>query len=276
MDFLLKSLLLLSFFGLQQKCSLPKKAAAVSEDRKLVWSDEFETPGLPDSTKWSYDYGTGCPDICGWGNNELQFYTAKRSENARVENGKLLIEARREAWSDNRQYTSARLVSKRKGDWTYGRMEARIKCPSGRGVWPAFWMLPTDWKYGGWPHSGEIDIMEHVGFKPDTVYATAHSAAFTNNKGTSNTRAFYLPDTEKNFHIYAVEWRPDRMDFFVDDVRYNTVLNPKKTAEEWPFDQRFHVILNLAVGGNWGGQKGVDESIWPRQMEVDYVRVYAF
>lgn len=275
MGYLFKSMLLLSFFGLQQKCVSPKKALPVST-LNLVWSDEFNVPGLPDSTKWSYDYGTGCPAICGWGNNELEFYTARRPENARVENGLLLIEARREKWKDNMEYTSARLVSKQKGDWTYGRIEARLKCPSGRGTWSAFWMLPTDWKYGGWPHSGEIDIMEHVGFKSDTVYATAHSAAFTNSKGTENTQSFFLPDAESAFHVYSVEWRADRMDFFVDDVRYNTVLNLHKTSSEWPFDQRFHLIFNLAVGGNWGGMKGVDEQIWPRRMEVDYVRVYTF
>lgn len=274
MDSLIKLCLLFSFFGGLQDCSVPQKTTALPE-RRLVWSDEFEYSGLPDSTKWGYDHGTGCPEVCGWGNNELQYYTTRRLENARVENGLLLIEARREKW-EGKDYTSARLVSKKKGDWTYGRIEARIKCPVGRGTWPAFWMLPTDWKYGGWPHSGEIDIMEHVGYKPDTVYATAHTAAFTNNKGTENTRAFFLPDTESAFHTYAVEWREDRMDFFVDDVRYNTFLNQHKTSAEWPFDQRFHAILNLAVGGNWGGAKGVDEKIWPRRMEVDYVRVYSF
>lgn len=274
MDYLFKSLLLFSFFGLQEQCALLQKSVSPSE-RRLVWSDEFNESGLPDSTKWGYDYGTGCPQLCGWGNNELEFYAARRPENARVENGLLLIEAHREKWQD-KDYTSARLVSKHKGDWVYGRIEARLKCPSGRGTWSAFWMLPTDWKYGGWPHSGEIDIMEHVGFKSDTVYATAHTATFTNNKGTENTRGFYLPDAESAFHVYAVEWRADRMDFFVDDVQYNTFLNLHKTSEEWPFDQRFHIILNLAVGGNWGGAKGVDETIWPRRMEVDYVRVYAF
>ena len=146
MDFLFKSLLLLSFFGLQQKCAVPNTSEAPSE-RKLVWQDEFNGSGLPDSTKWGYDLGSGCPNLCGWGNNELQYYTAHRSENARVENGLLLIEARREKWLENKNYTSARLVSKNKGDW----------------------------KYGGWPHSGEVDIMEHVGFKSDTVYATALS-----------------------------------------------------------------------------------------------------
>jgi beta-glucanase (GH16 family) len=275
MNYLFKSLLFISFFGLILACAVPDKIAIPSE-RKLIWSDEFNVPGLPDSTKWNYDLGTGCPRICGWGNNELQFYTARRSENARVENGNLLIEARREKWLENKEYTSARLVSKQKGDWTYGRIEARIKNPAGRGVWSAFWMLPTDWKYGDWPRSGEIDIMEHVGFKADSVFATAHTKSFTNSKGTENTRAFYQLDVESTFHVYAVEWRADRMDFFVDGFLYNTFVNQHKTVDEWPYDQRFHIILNLAVGGNWGGTKGVDESIWPRRMEVDYVRVYAF
>lgn len=271
---MVKILLLWSFLGLEQRCSIAPKVASTAESKTLIWSDEFEQPGLPDSTKWGYDYGTGCPNICGWGNNELEFYTARRLENARVAGGMLIIEAHREDW-EGKAYTSARLVSKGKGDWKYGRFEARIKCPKGLGTWAAFWMLPTDWAYGGWPNSGEIDIMEHVGYVPDTVYATAHTSAFTNMKGTENTRAFYLPDTESTFHVYAVEWRANRMDFFVDDVRFNTFVNLHKTSAEWPYDQRFHLLLNLAVGGNWGGKKGVAEDIWPRKMEVDYVRVYA-
>lgn len=274
MNFLLKTLLFASLFSLLNKCSVQKEMAAPSPPR-LVWSDEFDTPGLPDSTRWGYDYGTGCPHVCGWGNNELQFYTARRKENARVEGGSLIIEAHREEWEGN-HYTSARLVSKHKGDWTGGRVEARLKCPIGRGTWPAFWMLPTDWKYGGWPRSGEIDILEHVGCVSDSVYASAHTQAFNHVRHTQSTSGFYLPDAEKNFHVYAVEWRPDRLDYFVDDVKYHTFKNLQKSIDEWPFDQRFHVILNLAVGGNWGGMRGVDETIWPRRMEVDYVRVYAF
>jgi beta-glucanase (GH16 family) len=277
MNFLLKSLLFASLFSLLHKCSVPKEAAAAAPQAppRLVWSDEFDMPGLPDSTRWGYDYGTGCPEVCGWGNNELQFYTARRRENARVEGGSLIIEARREQW-EGKGYTSARLVSKHKGDWTGGRIEARLKCPVGRGTWPAFWMLPTDWKYGGWPRSGEIDIMEHVGCVADSVFGSAHTQAFNHLRRTQSTGGFYLPDAEKNFHVYAVEWRPDRLDYFVDDVKYHSFNNLRKTPDEWPFDQRFHVILNLAVGGNWGGMRGVDESIWPRRLEVDYVRVYAF
>ncbi|MEO6758224.1 MAG: glycoside hydrolase family 16 protein, partial [Saprospiraceae bacterium] len=225
-------------------CSTAHKMVAGS-GRQLIWSDEFNVPGLPDSTKWGYDYGTGCPNNCGWGNNELEFYTARRAENARVENGLLIVEARREKWEKS-AYTSARLVSKNKGDWTYGRIEARLKCPAGRGTWPAFWMLSTDWKYGGWPRSGEIDIMEHVGFMPDSIFGSAHTEAFNHVKHTQSTRGYYLPDAEKQFHVYAVEWRPDRIDYYIDERKYHTFTNQHKTPDEWPFDQRFHILLNLA------------------------------
>jgi beta-glucanase (GH16 family) len=272
MHIFFKIVLFAGVFTNIQQCSIPKKTST-EPSRKLVWVDEFDRPGLPDSTKWSYDLGTGCPNVCGWGNNELQYYTRNRLENARIENGLLLIEAHREKWED-RNYTSARLVSKKKGDWKYGRIEARIKCPVGRGTWPAFWMLSTDWAYGGWPRSGEIDIMEHVGYLRDSVYGSIHTETFNHLKHTQSTGGFYLPDTESNFHVYAIEWHSDRIDFFVDDVKYHSFKNVQKTPDEWPFDQPFHAILNLAVGGNWGGKYGVDEKIWPRRMEVDYVRIY--
>lgn len=273
MDFLLKTLLLGCVLVFGQQCRTHKKIVG-EPGRTLVWADEFNADGLPDSTKWGYDLGTGCPNVCGWGNNELQFYTARRRENARVENGQLVVEARREAWQGS-QYTSARLVSKHKGDWTFGRIEARIKCPVGRGTWPAFWMLSTDWKYGGWPRSGEIDIMEHVGCVADSVYGSVHTETFNHIKRTQSTGGLRLPDAEAGFHVYAIEWRADRIDFFVDDMKYHTFKNIQKSPNEWPFDQPFHAILNLAVGGNWGGMRGVDESIWPQKMLVDYVRVYA-
>ncbi|MEJ2503896.1 MAG: glycoside hydrolase family 16 protein, partial [Gemmatimonadota bacterium] len=139
---------------------------------RQVWADEFDTPGLPDTLRWSYDVGGH-----GWGNEELQYYTEARQANARVEDGHLIIEARRDSVG-GREYSSARLVTKGKGDWQYGRFEARAKLPSGRGTWPAIWMLPTEWRYGGWPESGEIDIMEHVGHDPDVVHATVHTGAY--------------------------------------------------------------------------------------------------
>lgn len=238
----------------------------------LVWSDEFDYPGSPDSTKWTYDLGDGCPDICGWGNNELQNYT-KRVENARVENGHLIIEARKEPLG-SRQYTSARVLSKGKGDWLYGRFEIRAELPSGLGTWPAIWMLPTDWLYGGWPASGEIDIMEHVGFAPDSIYASVHTTAYNHVKGTQRTNRMYIPDSERAFHVYSIEWTPEYVNFFVDSTRYHTFSNERAGSDKWPFDQRFHLILNVAVGGNWGGMKGVATDIWPQQLTIDYVRVF--
>lgn len=274
MDFAFRSLCLVLLLLGVQRCSTPKHTTGPTSAR-LVWSDEFDTPGLPDSTRWSYNSGTGCPDLCGWGNQELQYYTAARPENARVEGGRLLIEAHREDWKGS-HYTSARLVSKHKGDWKYGRIEARIKCPSGRGTWPAFWMLPTYWTYGGWPRSGEIDIMEHVGYQPDSVYGTVHTQTFNHLRNTQRSGVLYLPDAERAYHLYAIEWRPDQIDFFVDDLKYHAFSNLHLSPDEWPFDQPFHLILNLAAGGGWGGKKGVDDSIWPQRMEVDYVRVYAW
>lgn len=240
-------------------------------ERKLVWSDEFDTNGAPDSSRWSYDLGTGNPD--GWGNNELQFYTSD-TKNVRVENGFLIIEAHRDS-VENKAYSSSRLVSRKKGDWRYGRVEVKAKLPQGTGTWPAIWMLSTDWKYGGWPASGEIDIMEHVGFDQGVVHGTIHTELYNHSKGTQKEGKITVPDVSEAFHVYAIEWTADKMDFIVDDKVYHTVTrDPKDDFKGWPFDQPFHLILNIAVGGNWGGQKGVDESIWPQRMEVDYVKVY--
>ena len=241
---------------------------AAQAQKKLVWSDEFNYTGLPDSSKWGYDVGGH-----GWGNNELQFYTKGKPENARVEGGHLVIEARKET-HENREYTSARLVTKNKGDWKYGRIEVKAKLPQGRGVWPAIWMLPTEWKYGGWPASGEIDIMEFVGYLPDSVYGSIHTKSFNHAIGTQKTKGLMYKDLSKAFHVYAVDWSENKIDFYVDDVHYMTFENTGKGSAEWPFDQAFHLILNIAVGGNWGGKMGIDPSVYPQRMEVDYVRVY--
>ncbi|MFT4758741.1 MAG: beta-glucanase (GH16 family) [Paraglaciecola sp.] len=246
----------------------------VSQDGwQMVWSDEFDYEGLPDTKKWSYDVGDGCPNVCAWGNNELEHYTKDSLKNARVENGHLIIEAHKELIGNSR-YSSARLVSKDKGDWKYGKIKVRAKLPSGIGTWPAIWMLSTDWEYGGWPESGEIDIMEHVGYDRDTVVGTVHTKAYHHSIGTHQNGKIAKADFEENFHIFVIEWSEDKIDFFTDGEKYFTFENEKKTFNEWPFDKRFHLILNLAVGGNWGGKMGVDEKIWPQKMEVDYVRVY--
>ena len=235
---------------------------------KLVWSDEFEYSGLPDETKWSYDVGGH-----GWGNNESQYYTEARTENVRVENGVLTIEARKEDFEGS-GYTSTRLVSRNKGDWKYGRFEIRAKLPSGRGTWPAIWMLPTDWVYGGWPASGEIDIMEHVGYDMNRIHGTIHTEAFNHTKGTQVGRSVLASDVASEFHVYSLEWWPDRIDIFLDGEKYFTVSDNGTGFAAWPFDQRFHLLLNIAVGGAWGGAQGIDDSIFPQRMEVDYVRVY--
>lgn len=241
--------------------------------QKLVWSDEFNGKGLPDPTKWDYDTAMGCPKICGWGNNELQYYTHKNTKNVRQEDGMLIVEARREKMGEA-QYTSARIVTKNKGDWKYGRIDVRAKLPAGRGMWPAIWMLPTDWKYGGWPHSGEIDIMENVGFWPDSVLGTVHTNAYNGMKGTQKTKGLNFKDLSTAFHVYSIEWDAKKIRFYVDNILYNEFKNSGKGVDEWPFDQRFHLLINIAVGGNWGGQKGIDDSIFPQKMYVDYVRVY--
>lgn len=240
---------------------------------ELVWSDEFSHDGLPDTTKWNYDLGDGCPDNCGWGNNELQWYT-NDSKNVRIEDGLLIIEAHKDS-TGNKAYSSAKIVSRDKGDWTYGRLEIRAKLPRGLGTWPAIWMLPTDWKYGGWPASGEIDIMEHVGYDPGVIHGTIHTEAYNHIKQTQKEGKINIPDAQDEFHVYTVDWTEDKMDFYVDDRLYHTVVrNPADDYRGWPFDQRFYLIMNIAVGGNWGGAKGVDPDIWPQRMEIDYVRVY--
>lgn len=233
---------------------------------KLVWSDEFSTPGTPDPNKWDYDLGGG-----GWGNNELQFYT-NSEKNSRVEDGKLIIEALRETIG-TRNYSSARLVSRTKGDWTYAKVEARAKLPAGRGTWAAIWMLPTDWVYGNWPRSGEIDIMEHVGFDVGRVHGTVHTDAFNHSKGTQQGSSRMVNDATSEFHIYSAEWTASEIVFKIDGTAYFTFRNSGGIAY-WPFDQRFHLLFNIAIGGNWGGQKGIDDTAFPQRMEVDYVRVY--
>jgi beta-glucanase (GH16 family) len=237
---------------------------------KLIWSDEFNYSGLPDSSKWSYDTEG---NEWNWGNNELQNYTASRKENAYVDGEYLHIIALKEKW-DKKEYTSARLITKGKGDWLYGRFEIRAKLPGGKGIWPAIWMLPTDWEYGGWPKSGEIDIMEHVGYMPDSVFASAHTESYNHSIGTQKTKGIFMPDCENEFHNYILEWEKDEYRVYVDTIHYFTFKNEGTGSKEWPFDKRFHLLLNVAVGGNWGAAGGFDPNIFPKEMIVDYVRVY--
>jgi beta-glucanase (GH16 family) len=247
-----------------------KETLQAPQGWELVWSDEFNYAGLPDSASWNYDVGGH-----GWGNNERQFYTAKRVENARVENGILVLEARKEKMDTN-GFTSARLVTKARHEWLYGRFEIRAKLPKGTGTWPAIWMLAADKNYGEsyWPDNGEIDIMEHVGFHQGFIHASTHSRKYFWQIGTQRTDTIFSTDCSGTFHNYILEWYPDSIHIFMDDSLYFTSVNDHTGWEAWPFDKPFYLILNIAVGGSWGGQKGIDDTIWPQKMEVDYVRVY--
>ena len=239
-------------------------------DYKLVWSDEFDVDGLVDSTKWSYDTAG---NSWGWGNDELQWYTANRAENAEVKDGFLHIKAIKEP-TNGKDYSSTRLITKGKGDWLYGKIEVRAKLPYSRGIWPAIWMLSSDNAYGIWPASGEIDIMELVGYMPDSVFASTHCQKYYFKIGTQKTKGIYMPGTDKEFHNYSVEWTPEQIDIYCDSTKYFSFPNEHKTFEEWPFDKPFYLILNVAVGGAWGGVMGVDSTAFPQEMVIDYVRVY--
>jgi beta-glucanase (GH16 family)/glycerophosphoryl diester phosphodiesterase len=244
------------------------KKSPVANGWKLVWNDEFNYKGLPDSNRWNYDTGGH-----GWGNHELQYYTNADTNNVKVQNGRLTIRALKQQRESN-TWTSTRLISKYKGDWLYGRIEVSAKLPPGRGMWPAIWMLPTDWEYGGWPTSGEIDIRENVGYKPDSVYFSVHTESFNHTIGTQKTTGIALPDNRTVFHLYAIEWNKEEVVFFADDKAVLRFQNTGKGFKEWPFDKRFHLLLNIAVGGDWGGAMGIDEKLSSGIMEVEYVRVY--
>lgn len=261
--FLLWILIVASACGRSQSTD----GSTTPKEMKLVWSDEFDYSGLPDAKKWGYDVGGH-----GWGNHELEYYTDKRTENARVENGMLVIEARKEDYQ-GMKYTSARLITKGKGDWQYGKIEVKAKLPKGLGTWPAIWMLASTPSLK-WPDDGEIDIMEHVGYDQGVIHGTIHCKKYNHVIGTQKSATITVPDCSDAFHIYTMEWNKDTLKIGMDGNNYFTFLNDKTGYDAWPFDNKMHLLLNIAVGGDWGGQKGVDENIWPQKMEVDYVRVY--
>ena len=244
---------------------------------RLVWSDEFNGPdsSLPDKAKWTYDIGGN-----GWGNHELEYYT-DRPANAEIRNGSLLITARKEKFTGAdgvaREYTSARLKTQTLFAQTYGRFEARIKIPAGEGMWPAFWMLGDDISKIGWPKCGEIDIMENIGKEPSIVHGSLHGPR--SPTGTSDlTAPFSLPPGKRfadDFHLYAVEWEPAAVRFYVDSSLYATFTSDQwPSGQKWVFDHPFFIILNLAVGGDWPGPPDA-ATVFPQSMLVDYVRVYA-
>ena len=242
---------------------------------KLVWRDEFDGSAL-DTSKWHYDTAFNKK---GWFNKELQYYSANRSENLRVANGVLTIEARHEEldaakfpdWG-GQNYTSGRIYSAGPG-WTYGFYEIRAKLPCARGMWPAIWMLPTVMKK--WPEDGEIDIMEQVGAEPNLIYSTLHTGLFNHVKGTQKSAQKLVPTSCKAFHVYQLDWRPDRIDIGVDGKGILRVHNDQPGNKgAWPFNVPFKMIMNLAIGGDWAAVKGIDDAAMPQRMEVDYMRVW--
>ncbi|KEQ18494.1 hypothetical protein GZ78_13500 [Endozoicomonas numazuensis] len=258
---------------------------------KLVWQDEFDYTGLPDNKKWNYEEGY-------IRNSELQTYTRDK-QNARVEDGILIIEAHQQKRADantntctssNRiiqwwcrktgskqeayYYTSASLTTQSRFEWTHGRIEVRAKLPQGRGVWPAIWLLGTRIEEVGWPATGEIDIMEFVGYQPDRIHGALHTGNRNHKKGNAATGSISVSDTGKNFHTYAVEWSSDTVEFYLDDQKYFIYQKEGGSAADWPFDDPMYLIINLAIGGGWGGKEGIDRAVFPQQFLIDFVRIY--
>jgi beta-glucanase (GH16 family) len=237
-----------------------------------IWQDEFDGPKL-DYSKWECEV-----NAFGGGNNELQMFTDRR-ENVRVENGTLVIEARKDnpnIVGTMRDYSSARLRTKHRGDWTFGRIEVRAKLPKGQGVWPAIWMLPTEEKYGGWASSGEIDIMEFKGHETKKVYGSLHyGAAWPKNRFTTGTFELSDGDFSSDFHVFSLEWRKGKMTWAVDGKPYQTLEKWDTEAAPFPapFDQPFHLIMNLSIGGGFVGNPDAS-TVFPQRFEIDYVRVY--
>jgi beta-glucanase (GH16 family) len=238
----------------------------------LVWHDEFDGTSI-DLSKWEHEVNAN-----GGGNNELQYYTA-RSANSYVKDGALVIQALRENFTGaegTREYTSARMRTLKKGDWKYGRFDIRAKLPRGQGLWPAIWMLPTDWVYGGWAASGEIDIMELLGQDIKTVYGTLHyGGQWPGNVHTGTSFKLTQGDFSNDFHVFRLDWEANEFRWYVDDQLYQTQKQWHTKGKPYPapFDQRFHLLLNVAVGGNWPGNPDATTT-FPQTMTVDYVRVY--
>ncbi|WP_345254525.1 family 16 glycosylhydrolase [Flaviaesturariibacter amylovorans] len=236
----------------------------------LVWSDDFNGPAL-NSTFWTNENGDGCPNICGWGNNELEYYT-DRPDNLFFQDGKLVILAQKESYG-GKQYTSSKILTRGKKTFKYGRIDIRAKLPKGKGIWPALWLLPQNNVFGGWPRSGEIDLMELVGHEPNKVYGTLHFGPGPGSQQIS--RGYTLPSGtfHDEFHVFSVEWKQDEIKWFVDGNLFSTARKADVGVNNWPFNEEFYLIFNLAVGGNWPGNPDASTYL-PQWMVVDYIRVY--
>jgi beta-glucanase (GH16 family) len=236
-------------------------------DRKwtLVWSDEFDDGESPDPLKWTYEVGMVR-------NGEAQFYTRSQPRNARLEGGALVLQAHPGGWEGQGRYTSASLKTQGLGAWQYGRIEARCKLPAARGSWPALWMMPAG-EGLPWPAAGEIDIMEHVGHRPGQIHGTVH---YGRESHRQKGRFLQVPDFADAYHVYAIEWSAGQIAWYVDGTCYHilTRSDVEAEAEPWPFDKPFFLLAGLAVGGNWGGEEGIDEAAFPQQFLIDYIRIF--
>lgn len=255
-----------SILLLVASCSNNEKQTVITYD-KLVIEDNFDATGTINTSLWGYDIGNGNN---GWGNNELQYYTDK-SQNIKVEDGLLKITAVKESFMGS-GYTSARILTKGKFEQKYGRMEARIKVPYGKGLWPAFWMLGANSETVAWPQCGEIDIMEYLGSKPTSIFGTVHGPGYSGGEAISKNYVLTNNRFDNDFHIFGIEWGENYVNYYVDGDLYNQIT-PKDVKGEWVFNQPFYIILNMAVGGNFPGSPNA-ETTFPQTMLVDYVRVY--
>ncbi|MFN2260627.1 MAG: family 16 glycosylhydrolase [Psychroflexus sp.] len=255
------SLIAITFFS----CDTDETQTVTTFDN-LVMEDEFNGSEL-NSNLWTYETGTGTD---GWGNQELQYYT-DRPENVKVEEGILTITAQRESFQGS-NFTSARIITKDKFEQTYGRFEARIKLPWGRGLWPAFWLLGADIDQVGWPQTGEVDIMEYRGQDPTIVHGSVHGPGYS--AGNAVTKTFDLVDSrfDTDFHVFGIEWGPNYINFYVDDSLYNRIT-PEDVSGEWVYDKPFFILINMAVGGTFVGSPS-DDTVFPQTLEIDYIRVY--
>lgn len=231
--------------------------------RKLIWEENFNGKQL-NETIWNFENGDGCPDLCGWGNNENQIYN---QQNQYLKNGKLIIEATLE----NGIYKSSKITTQNKKSFQYGYIEIKAQLPLGKGLWPAFWMLGNNIKTVGWPKCGEIDILEYVGREPNVIFTSLHTDDSHGN--TVNTKKTEIKSIEKGFHLYAIDWNKDKISFFIDNNLVYTFQPENKSESIWPYNQPFYFIINLAIGGNFGGP-AVDTTIFPQKFEIDYIKVF--
>lgn len=231
--------------------------------KNLVWEENFNGVEL-DSTAWNFELGNGCPNLCGWGNNEAQIYTTK---NHKLINGLLYIDAKK----INNIYTSTRITTKAKKEFRYGKIEVKAKLPKGSGLWPAFWMLGSNISEVGWPKCGEIDILEYVGKNQSIVFTSLHTQDSFGN--TINTKQTSIEKIEQGFHIYGIDWTAEKIDFFIDKILVYSFKPETKTADSYPFNQPFYFLLNLAIGGNFGGPV-INDAVLPQTFIIDYIKVY--